>query len=285
MKKRAISLFLVLALVVGVCPATFANEDPSPEGNVLSSSFDEETGTLTIVTTDQTVTVTLEDVGGNTIISQFNDGVLVDQEVCAIPNQSIDAPEQQIIDSLEVLAANASHKYFMGTVYYTGGMDPTYTMNVKVYDTYTDPIQTEYTPPSGTLTVAKLVNRVSTILGLPAAAASSWVGVVISIIGIISGEYVIWKEGHQPHLTCDKYEHTFDMYHYGTAPIYYNGQLITRRGTHYFVKDTNHESSTANNYYEGFFIHGPTAEDALTIYYELYRYPQWEYLRWDANVR
>lgn len=287
MKKKMISLLLVLALVVGICPAAFAVEKSIPEGKVLSSVYDEETGVLTLETDNETITVTLEDTDEGTVLTQYNDGVLFDRVLCTLPDEpmgneaQLDIDPQQIIDQLSTYA---SHRYFMGTVYYTGGLNPTYTMNVKVYDTYEDPIRTEYTPPNGTLTAAQIVANAATVLGVPASVVSGPVGTVISIIGLVSSGIVWWMEGKQPKLTCDKYKHTFSMYHYGTSPVYYPGEVVTRTGTHYHVKETTYEEQTKKDYYEGFFIHGPTREDALTIYYAMYGYTDWEFIRWDSAV-
>lgn len=74
------------------------------------------------------------------------------------------------------------------------------------------------------------------------------------------------------------------MYHYGTAPVYYPGEVITRKGTQYHVTEEICDKNVKKDYYEGVFIHGPTREDAVTIYYEMYRYTDWDFIRWDSAV-
>lgn len=268
MKKRFVSMLLALAMCMGLAVPGFAAE-PEVEGKVISSNFDVNTNTLTIETAEEIIEVTITEEDGVVVLRQYNNGVLTETIV----------NECQAERMNEINSTRASGR-FMGTVHYTGGMNPTYTMDVDVFDRHSLAGTTTYTPPDGVLTMAKFINAILTNFPVSAAVAAIIGEGIVNVAGAVTGGIVYWLEKKNPVLSCKRYDYTAYFIHHGTSPRYYDGEEIVRTGCKYVVDDIAYPDRYNEEYCEGMVIQKTDAKTAMDIYYSLYSYPQWEYLGW-----
>jgi len=273
--RKLVATVLSLPMILTFCPSLAASYPP---GTIISSEFDEESGTLTLETSDNNIyEIVVKEENGMVICQQYNNGVLFDEVSTPLPQ-----PEQLYNTPAPLVSGT-----YYGTVHYTGGMNPTYTMSVDVLRSASSTAEwptVTYTPPSVSMTLAQLTSDITLLLGLPMVFASKVAGLVVAALGIISEGYIRWYNKTNPPLTCRRFDYSYTLVHHGTAPVYYEGEEIQRYGSKYLAYAVDDYSKTFLNetYNEGLVIESRNAKSAEYIYYALYYYPQWSYIKWTS---
>lgn len=267
--KKIISLVLCLSLISSFL-SCYASAYTG--GNRVTVSSDENM--MTIETTDgNVIQIEIEEVEDAYIIRQYTDGEFVDEAR---------------LDKNYMLRNNglrqASTRVYVGRANYKAGfynLDYEYDIAVSVYRNTTINTSDEYTPKNNVLTVADFIAEVVSVLSIPIGLVNGIVGAFLAGASYIGGKIISWQESKIPELSCTSYSYVYDLYHYGNAPIYNEGECINRSGAKYVVTNNNEESEyIGNTYYEGLIVESQSVKAAEDIYHSLYIYTPFEFVEW-----
>lgn len=268
--KKILSLILSFA-VIAMSSVCVAAENPN-ESEILNVSISDDTKLLTVETTKDVIELRIDETIDNYVFRQYTNGELVD-EVFLNKDYMVNQTTPQ-----------SRATSFFGTVRYEADwwqMQYLYTISTDVYRNVTTSSPVVYTPPNNALTMAQLAANIAGGLSIPIGFLNAAIGAIIAGASFITGNLVSWAQSKTPHLVCTKYSYALTFYHYGTAPVYEQGESISRQGTKYVVINTNEQSEYAGEtFYEGLVVETKNTQTADNIYHSLYSYSPYDIIGW-----
>lgn len=270
--KRTISLSLCVAMLSSLLTAFAVFPSKSTTSNINEVYVDIATNTLMVKTDTDTFEVVMTESNGTVTFSQYNNGEFSHSVSQVLTPSQIDANVRM-----------PSGSVYVGTAKYTGdqqAFEPLYHMDVKVYRKITTVSPVTYKPQNNVLTLADFANKIVSILSIPIGFANPIAGACISGATLLAGGKISWEQNKIPALSCTRKNHTYTLVHYGDAPVYYEGEEITRTGTEYVVIDKDYPERLNDTHLSGLIVYQKDNRAAIDIYNSMYYYSTWSFLEW-----